>query len=148
MLQAHVGLVPLSLGLQRLTCSPGKLSSGCPEWNFGTAMQHHHRTTCIPKPFARALHRWSRSRRISELQGLLTLWLEGPLSLLALSGWPLGRAVCAGLWCGLMAGIAVSGNYGRSAIVRLEMLPMAAYKTNCPCYPCCKSYCSLIAMGI
>ena len=43
------------------------------------------------------------------------LRVEGPLSLLALLGWPFGRAVCAVLWCGLMLGIAVSGNYGSLA---------------------------------
>ncbi|CAJ1358802.1 unnamed protein product [Effrenium voratum] len=90
-----------------------KLMSGCPEWSSGRAMQHHHRTTCLPKPMARRLHLLSvRSLRISAIQGLMTLWVEGPLSLLALLGWPFGRAVCAVLWCGLMLGIAVSGNYG------------------------------------
>ena len=89
-----------------------KLFSNCPEWNFGTAMQHHHRTTCLPKPMARRLHRWSSSFQVSKAQVLATLWVEGPFSLLALLGWPLGRAVCACLWCTLMLTIAASGNYG------------------------------------
>ncbi|CAK9065064.1 unnamed protein product [Durusdinium trenchii] len=89
-----------------------KLLSNCPEWNFGTAMQYHHRTTCLPKPWARTLHRWSGSSQASSIQGLLTLWVEGPLSLLSLTGWPLARAISCVLWCGLMIGIAVSGNYG------------------------------------
>ncbi|CAE7511212.1 LMF2 [Symbiodinium pilosum] len=89
-----------------------KLFSNCPEWNFGTAMQHHHRTTCLPKPMARRLHRWSSSFQVSKAQVLATLWVEGPFSLLALLGWPLGRAVCACLWCTLMVTIAASGNYG------------------------------------
>ena len=42
----------------------------------------------------------------------MTLWVEGPLSLLALTGCPLARATCCLLWCGLMIGIAASGNYG------------------------------------
>lgn len=89
-----------------------KLQSGCPEWNFGSAMAHHHRTTCLPKPLARPLHRWSGERRVSNVQGLMTLWAEGPLSILALSGCPWARAACCLLWCGLMLGIVVSGNYG------------------------------------
>ncbi|CAE7187446.1 lmf2 [Symbiodinium sp. KB8] len=90
-----------------------KLFSNCPEWNFGTAMQHHHRTTCLPKPFARTLHHWSRSSsRFSEAQVQATLWSEGPFSLLALLGWPGGRILCALLWCLLMLTIAASGNYG------------------------------------
>ena len=95
-----------------------KLLSNCPEWNFGTAMQHHHRTTCIPKPWARPLHRWSRSTRMSSIQGLITLWVEGPLSLLALTGWPLAMAISYMLWCGLMFGIAISGNYGALGLFR------------------------------
>ena len=46
-----------------------------PRWNFGTAMQHHHRTTCLPKPWARVLHRWSERLQISKIQGLMTLWV-------------------------------------------------------------------------
>ena len=90
-----------------------KLFSNCPEWNFGTAMEHHHRTTCLPKPFARTLHRWSRSSpRFSQAQVKATLWSEGPFSFLALLGWPWGRILCALLWCLLMLTIAASGNYG------------------------------------
>ena len=92
-----------------------KLFSNCPEWNFGTAMQHHHRTTCLPKPLARTLHQWSSAFEFSKAQVLGTLAAEGPLSLMALLGWPFGRAICALLWCTLMLTIAASGNYGPSA---------------------------------
>ena len=106
-----------------------KLFSNCPEWNFGTAMQHHHRTTCLPKPMARRLHRWSSSFQVSKAQVLATLWVEGPFSLLALLGWPLGRAVCACLWCTLMVTIAASGNYGT--------LPCAAFPVRRSGFPVC-----------
>ena len=97
-----------------------KLFSNCPEWNFGTAMQHHHRTTCLPKPLARTMHRWSSSSKVSQAQVRATLWVEGPLSLLALLGWPRGRAICALLWCALMLTIAASGNYGLLTCERIS----------------------------
>merc|ERR1712032_1671719 len=53
-----------------------------------------------------------RIRGSSMIQVLVTLAVEGPLSLLALSGWAPFRATCAALWVGLMAGIAATGNYG------------------------------------
>lgn len=90
-----------------------KLASRCPEWNFGTAMQHHHMTTCIPKAFARRMHLWSNRKHVhSSIQGLATLCLEGPVSLLAISGFAPARLACMLAWCGLMMSIAATGNYG------------------------------------
>jgi len=110
-LAAHaMGLLGVKLMWGSFAC---KLASSCPEWSSGSAMAHHHRTTCIPKPLGRAAHLWTnRAAWRSSWQGLGTMVTEGPLCLLALSGLHQLRGLCVAAWFGLMAVIAVTGNYG------------------------------------
>eukprot|EP00933_Yihiella_yeosuensis_P071048 TRINITY_DN79234_c0_g1_i1.p1 TRINITY_DN79234_c0_g1~~TRINITY_DN79234_c0_g1_i1.p1 ORF type:complete len:409 (-),score=52.05 TRINITY_DN79234_c0_g1_i1:71-1225(-) len=103
-----------NLGFKLMWCSFAcKLTSGCPEWNSGTAMAHHHRTTCLPKPLSKIMHLWTgQAKSRSYKQVLVTLLAEGPLSVLGLVGLRPARILCAAVWVGLMTSIALTGNYG------------------------------------
>ncbi|HMV68697.1 MAG TPA: lipase maturation factor family protein, partial [Myxococcota bacterium] len=110
-----------------------KLTSGDPSWWDGTALAWHYETQPLPNPLSWYAHHlplmWHR------VETLVTLVIELALGLLAL-GPRRGRAPAFIAYSGLMALLALTGNYGffqlLTAVLALSLLDDAHWQRALP----------------
>eukprot|EP00397_Hematodinium_sp_SG-2012_P026871 GEMP01028197.1.p1 GENE.GEMP01028197.1~~GEMP01028197.1.p1 ORF type:complete len:345 (+),score=23.28 GEMP01028197.1:141-1175(+) len=90
-----------------------KITSGCPKWADGSAMEYHYWTTCLPAPLSYYFHYYTLKFApwASRIQVWTTLFIQIVATVLATTT-PFLKTIAFALDTLLMIAIGVTGNYG------------------------------------
>ncbi|OQR93189.1 lipase maturation factor 2 [Thraustotheca clavata] len=105
----------------KLTLMSGaaKIQSACPTWLGLTALDFHYATQPLPAPTSWFAHQFSPI--VQRATAALTLWIEGPMSLLLMSPFAGHRTIAALAQCILQASILLTGNFGFFNMITLVL---------------------------